>query len=202
MQRKNGLPVMEQFYTIQGEGSHQGKAAYFIRLAGCDVGCTWCDVKESWDVDDEQWLSIDAILETLAEIRPQIVVITGGEPLIYDLAPLTEAIKSLGISINIETSGVYPLSGHFDWICVSPKKFKPVRPDLLKVAQELKVIVYHKSDFEWAEQFVDQVKPSCELIFQPEWGKKERMIPLIVEYVKSHPKWRIQLQTHKYMNVP
>jgi len=196
------LPLMEDFYTIQGEGYHTGKAAYFIRLGGCDVGCHWCDVKESWDATLHPLTAADTIVQN-AKIHPaQTVVITGGEPLIYNLDYLTSQLQNAGIKTFIETSGAYPLSGHWDWICLSPKKFKAPRKDVLDAAGELKVIVFNKSDFAWAEEHASKVGPDCKLYLQPEWSKAAEMAPLIIDYVKNNPKWEISLQTHKYLNIP
>ncbi len=196
------LPLMEAFYTIQGEGFHQGKAAYFIRLAGCDVGCVWCDVKESWDATAHPQVTVQQIVSE-ALIHPgRLVVITGGEPLMYNLDFLTQSLQEAGFQTNIETSGVYPVTGVWDWICFSPKKFKEPNPDIFTKAHELKVIVYHKSDFAFAEQFAAQVNPGCKLFLQPEWGKSDQMLPLIIEYVKQNPQWEVSLQVHKYMNIP
>lgn len=196
------LPLMEEFYTIQGEGYHTGKAAYFIRLGGCDVGCHWCDVKESWDADLHPLTPADAIIEHARQYPSKAVVVTGGEPLIYNLDYLTRGLQAAGIKTFIETSGAYPLSGHWDWVCLSPKKFKWPLPDVIAAAGELKVIVFNKSDFEWAEKHAALVPPSCRLYLQPEWSKAKEMTPLIVEYVMQHPKWKISLQTHKYLNIP
>lgn len=196
------LPVMESFYTIQGEGSHTGKAAYFIRLAGCDVGCTWCDVKESWPVEENQYRTINQIVDEVKSVQSNLVVITGGEPCMYDLTLLVDAFKHVGIRTHIETSGAYMLVGRADWVCVSPKKFKPALNEMLKLADELKVIVFHPSDLEWAESFIGQLKPDCHLYLQPEFGKSNKLMPLIVDYVKMHPYWRISLQTHKFIGIP
>jgi organic radical activating enzyme len=201
------LPVMEHFYTIQGEGFHQGKAAYFIRLGGCDVGCVWCDVKESWDASKHPGFTIDEIVDMAVGGCPEnkediIVVITGGEPLMHSLDKLTAALKLRGFKTNIETSGAHPLSGHWDWICLSPKKFKAPLPGLITAANELKVVVYNKSDFAWAEKYAALVNPDCLLYLQPEWSKAAEMTPLMVDYIKQNPRWRISLQIHKYMNVP
>lgn len=193
---------MEQFYTIQGEGYHQGKAAYFIRLGGCDVGCVWCDVKESWDADAHPQISIEDIVAQASEHPARIAIITGGEPLMHNLDELTADLKKNGFRTHIETSGVHPISGQWDWICFSPKKFKAPRPDFLKLADELKVIVYHRHDLEWAETFAKEVKPDCKLYLQPEWGREPEMLPLIINHVKMDPKWEISLQIHKYLNVP
>jgi len=196
------LPVMEQFYTLQGEGFHTGKAAYFIRLAGCDVGCFWCDVKESWDAQDHPDKPVETVVQLAKESRSPIAVITGGEPLIYNLNYLTEQLQEVNLQTHIETSGAYPLSGQWDWVCLSPKKFKAPTLDVIKAANELKIVVYNKSDFEWAEKYAEQVNPSCQLFLQPEWSRQEQMVPLIIEYVKANPQWRISLQTHKFMDIP
>jgi len=196
------LPLMEEFYTIQGEGYHTGKAAYFIRLGGCDVGCHWCDVKESWDAELHPLTTADTIIENAKQHPSKAVVVTGGEPLLYNLDYLTRGLQAAGIQTFIETSGAYPLSGHWDWICLSPKKFKSPLPDVIAAAGELKVIVFNKSDFAWAEKHAALVHPSCRLYLQPEWSKAPEMTPLIVDYVMQHPKWEISLQTHKYLNIP
>lgn len=226
---------MESFYTLQGEGFHQGKAAYFIRLAGCDVGCVWCDVKESWNADAHQKFSVDEIVKKAIEesskfnvrgstlnekhqtsniklqtsnpeLKTQntrlLAVITGGEPLLHNLDALTKALQHAGFETNIETSGSSPLSGTWNWICVSPKKFKAPLPEILPLANELKVVVFNQTDFAWAEQYAAQVSANCKLYLQPEWDKKETVTPLIINYVKTHPKWQISLQIHKYINVP
>ena len=196
------LPVMEAFYTIQGEGSFQGKAAYFIRLAGCDVGCHWCDVKESWERNDHSLINIDQIVTEAQKNPTKLAVITGGEPLMYDLVDLTSQLQQQGFQTNLETSGAYPLTGSWDWICLSPKKFKLPTPDNYQNADELKVVIYHKSDFKWAEQQRKKVKESCKLFLQPEWSKSKEVLPLIIEYVKNNPDWEISLQMHKFMNIP
>ena len=196
------IPVMEHFYTIQGEGFYTGHAAYFIRLAGCDVGCVWCDVKESWTAEENQLMSIDELVAEVLKFPGRLVVITGGEPLMYDLTYLTKALKEKGFQINIETSGVYPLSGELDWICVSPKKFKAPLKEVLAKANELKCIIFHKSDFAFAEKNRELTTDHCKLYLQTEWSKQEQMLPLMVEYVKQHPAWHISLQTHKYLQIP
>jgi organic radical activating enzyme len=193
---------MEQFYTLQGEGFHQGKAAYFIRLGGCDVGCVWCDVKESWDPHQHPLLSVDALVSAVKKTAAQIVVITGGEPLMHPLDALTAALHKEKLSCHLETSGAHPLSGQWDWICVSPKKFKAPLPSVLQEANELKVVVYHQSDFAWAEEHAKQVKNTCKLYLQPEWSKADVFTPQIVDYIKQHPQWELSLQLHKYINVP
>ncbi len=196
------LPVMEMFYSIQGEGYNTGKAAFFIRIGGCDVGCNWCDVKESWDASVHPLATVDHILETLLQYSVRSVVITGGEPLLYNLDPLCRQLKSNNISIFLETSGTCPLSGSFDWICVSPKsQFNP-RRDMLQLADELKVIVCDESDFEWAEQNLPYVKQKCLLYLQPEWSRFQIMLPKIVDYILQNPRWMISLQSHKFMNIP
>ncbi len=202
MTTADSLPLMESFYTIQGEGYFQGKAAYFIRLGGCNVGCVWCDVKESWDAEKHPLTSIENMLSPLYKINADIVVITGGEPLMYDLKYLTTSIKAIGKRTHVETSGAHPLTGKWDWICLSPKKFKAPLESYFEVANELKIIVYNKSDFKWAETYAEKMNPTCKLFLQPEWSKEKAMIPLIVDYVKRNPMWQISLQTHKYLEVP
>ena len=196
------LPVMEHFYTIQGEGYFAGNSAYFIRLAGCDVGCVWCDVKESWDVEAHPILKIESLLREINLVNANLVVITGGEPALYNLSTLINKLKKTGIRTAIETSGCYKLIGDIDWYCFSPKKFKSPCEDAYKRANELKVIIYNETDFKWAEEHAHQVNEDCILFLQPEWGRQDRMLPAIIEYVKSNPKWRISLQTHKFMNIP
>jgi len=206
------LPLMEEFYTIQGEGFNTGKAAYFIRLGGCDVGfirlggcdvgCVWCDVKESWDAELHPLTAADEIVINAGKFPAKAVVVTGGEPLIYNLDYLTAQLQQKGIKTFIETSGAYPLSGSWDWICLSPKKFKAPAPQVAQMAHELKVIIFNKSDFLWAEEHARQVSPGCKLYLQPEWSKAKEMTPLIVDYVMVNPKWEISLQTHKYLNIP
>jgi len=196
------LPVMEHFYTLQGEGFHQGRAAYFIRLGGCDVGCVWCDVKDSWNAENHPKLEIKDIVAAIKKTPAQLVVITGGEPLLHHLDELTNQLKAAGLQTNIETSGAHPLSGNWDWICLSPKKFKAPLPEILPKANELKVVIFNKSDLEWAEQYAALVSPSCKIYLQPEWDKAAQMIPLITDYIKAHPAWELSLQIHKYINVP
>lgn len=193
---------MEDFYTLQGEGFHQGKAAYFIRLGGCDVGCVWCDVKDSWDSGKHPLRSIE-LLVSAAKMNPgKIVVITGGEPLMHDLNELTRQFHNAGLRTHMETSGSAPLSGDWDWITLSPKKFKEPLPDILPHANELKIVVYNKSDFLWAEKWAGKVMPQCKLYLQPEWSKASEVTPLIIDYIKAHPQWQLSLQIHKYINVP
>ena len=196
------LPVMEYFYTLQGEGFHSGKAAYFIRLGGCDVGCVWCDVKESWDADVHPRYTVERLVSDASAFPGRMVVITGGEPLMYNLDELTLSLRQAGFQTNIETSGAHPLSGHWDWICFSPKKFKAPLDEFYDAAHELKVIIFNKSDFAFAEQHAARVNENCKLFLQVEWDRREKMMPLLVEYVKEHPEWRISIQTHKYMNIP
>ena len=196
------LPVMEAFYTIQGEGFHQGKAAYFIRLGGCDVGCVWCDVKESWDASTHPKLSVEEIVSAASAFAGRLAVVTGGEPLMHDCTELTRQLQEAGFATNIETSGAWPLSGQWDWICLSPKKFKAPLPDILPIAHELKVVIFNKSDFEWAEQWASRVAPDCRLFLQPEWSKSTAITPLIIDYIKDNPKWEFSLQLHKYIHVP
>ena len=196
------LPVMESFYTLQGEGFYQGRAAYFIRLGGCDVGCVWCDVKESWDASKHPLVSVEDLILQVKNTPAELVVITGGEPLMHDLTTLTNSLKTAGLQTNIETSGSSPLSGSWDWICLSPKKFKAPLPEVIPFANELKVIVFNKTDFKWAEEFASQVLPQCKLYLQPEWSKSTEITALIVDYIKANPKWELSLQLHKYINVP
>jgi len=200
------LPVMESFYTIQGEGYYQGKAAYFIRLGGCDVGCVWCDVKESWDASKHPLETIESIVTKAIQSSPNtnepLVVITGGEPLMHNLDSLTRQLKKAGFHTNLETSGSSSLSGTWDWICLSPKKFKAPLPEVIAAANELKVVIFNKSDFDWAEKFAAQVSPSCKLFLQPEWDRSQQMTPLIIDYIKQHPEWEFSLQLHKYIHVP
>lgn len=196
------LPIMEHFYTIQGEGFNSGMPCYFIRLGGCDVGCFWCDVKESWDADAHPRYSITEIVKWVNDAKAPYAVITGGEPLMHDCSELTAALQEAGIKTFIETSGAHPISGKWDWICFSPKKFKQALPEFYAQADELKIIIYNKSDFKWAEGFAEQMNSNCRLYLQPEWGKADEMLPLIIEYIKENPKWTLSLQTHKYLNIP
>lgn len=196
------LPLMEDFYTIQGEGFHQGRAAYFIRLGGCEVRCVWCDVKDSWNADDHPKVSVETIATKAKASGTEICVITGGEPTMHNLNELTTALKAMGLKTHLETSGAYPVTGSWDWICFSPKKFKVPHPSVAQQANELKVIVFHKTDFAWAEEFESRVPKECKLYLQPEWSKEDDMLPQIINYVKQNPRWQISLQVHKYMNVP
>lgn len=196
------LPLMEEFYTIQGEGHHTGKPAYFIRVGGCDVGCHWCDVKESWNPELHPLTSVDTIVKNAAAQPAKAVVVTGGEPTLYNLEPLTSKLQAEGILTFIETSGAYPLTGDWHWICLSPKKTGPPLDAIYQRAHELKVIVYNHNDFEWAEQHAAKAHADCKLFLQPEWSRKDTMMEPIVDYVMQHPKWNISLQSHKFMNIP
>ena len=193
---------MESFYTIQGEGFHQGRAAYFIRLGGCDVGCHWCDVKESWDVSAHPAIDVEQLAKQAAEHPAEVVVVTGGEPLMHNLDELCSALHKVGKRTHIETSGVYPVTGKWDWICFSPKKFKEPDESVFPLASELKIIIFNKSDFEWAESLAAKVNPACKLYLQPEWSKQKEMLPVMIDYVKNNPKWEISLQIHKFMDIP
>ncbi len=193
---------MEHFYTLQGEGFHHGVAAYFIRLGGCDVGCVWCDVKDSWDAESHPQLQVTDIVAKAKEHPARVAVITGGEPAMYDLTSLCQSLHDEGFKTHIETSGAYPLKGNLDWVTVSPKKFKAPIDETLAKADELKVVVFNKHDFDWAEQHAAKVSENCKLYLQPEWDKRDSMTPLIIDYIKQHPQWELSLQTHKYINIP
>ena len=195
------LPIMETFYTVQGEGFYSGRPAFFIRVAGCDVGCVWCDVKESWDTNDHEILSVANLVKQVAESGTNFVVITGGEPAMYDLTYLTQEIHQLNIEIAVETSGAYELKGEYDWICLSPKKFKSPLDSVISRAHELKVVVFNKSDIEWAETHAKRVPAHCKLYMQAEWEKKMKMYELILSYITKNPQWSISVQTHKYLGV-
>jgi len=196
------LPLMEDFYSLQGEGYYSGRPAYFIRLAGCDVGCHWCDVKESWDKDKHPLVMVSDIVFRVLNSGTNFVVITGGEPAMYNLTLLTSALKESGIEIAIETSGAYPVIGVIDWFCLSPKKFKnPIEDNFLR-ADELKMIVYNNDDLKWAEKLKEKVRPECRLYLQPEWDKRDNVMPLMLNFVKENPYWTISLQTHKFLNIP
>ena len=197
-----GLPIMEHFFTIQGEGTYSGRAAYFVRLAGCDIGCVWCDVKESWDSELHPILGSDYLVSEIEKTTVDFVVITGGEPALYDLTFLIKKLKILKIDVAIETSGCYELKGIVDWYCFSPKKFKAPCKEAYQLANELKIVINHASDIAWAEKHAEKVKPSCKLYLQPEWSKSDSLLPLIIEFVKSNNKWRISFQTHKFMHIP
>ena len=195
-------PVMEHFYTLQGEGRYAGFAAYFIRLAGCDVGCSWCDVKESWEVSEDQYTDIQWLTESVKKSGAQLVVLTGGEPAMYNLGPLTDSLQEIGVTINIETSGAYPLSGSLDWICVSPKRFKLPLDESLAKADELKVIVVNQQDLKWATELAAKCKKECVLLLQPEWDRAERNYSKIIDFIKANPQWKLSLQVHKFLNIP
>lgn len=193
---------MEAYYTIQGEGFNTGVPAFFIRLGGCDVGCHWCDVKESWDASAMPLVPVEKIVTMATQYPSKIAVITGGEPLAYPLEPLTTGLHSVGIKTWMETSGAYPFSGSFDWVCLSPKKTMPPVEKIHRAADELKIIIHNKDDFRWAEQHASMVRKKCILFLQPEWGMKDEMMPAIADYVKENPKWRVSLQAHKYIGLP
>ncbi len=195
------LPIMEHFYTIQGEGAYTGVATYFIRLGGCDVGCHWCDVKDSWDAEKHPLTLVEDIVE-IATSQASIIVITGGEPLMWDLSYLTKKLHEKGARIHMETSGAYPMSGDIDWVCLSPKKTMLPKDDVCEAAHELKCIIYNQHDFKFAEEQAARVGKDCALYLQTEWSKRDKNLPEIVEYVKENPKWRISLQTHKYLDIP
>ena len=201
LEKGKSLPVMESFYTIQGEGFHKGKASYFIRIGGCDVGCHWCDVKESWDAAAHPIISTKKIIDEAIKYSDTIVI-TGGEPLMWDMTLLTTGLKSKNKIIHIETSGAYKLTGNWDWICLSPKKRMKPLAEFYNLANELKVIVYNKDDLKFAEEQAKKVNSDAHLYLQPEWDNREKMMPIMVDYVKNNPKWKISLQTHKYLNIP
>lgn len=193
---------MEHFYTLQGEGAYAGQAAYFIRLGGCDVGCVWCDVKESWDAEAHAKMTLDEIIAAAQQYPGRIAVVTGGEPSMHELKPLTDALHAAGFRTHIETSASSPLTGDWDWVTLSPKKFKAPLPGNMDAADELKIIVFNKSDFKWAEDYAAQVKPACKLYLQTEWDKRDDMTPLIIDFIQQHPRWQLSMQTHKYLNIP
>jgi organic radical activating enzyme len=195
------LPLMESFYTLQGEGYHKGSAAYFVRIGGCDVGCHWCDIKESWDAERHPPTPIDQIISNAKEYSDTVVV-TGGEPLMWNMNPLCESLHELEIQVHIETSGAYTVTGKWDWFCLSPKKNKLPVDQAYEHADELKMIIYNKDDFKFAEQQAEKVGVECKLFLQPEWSRREKVMPLIVDYVLKNPKWKASLQTHKYLNIP
>jgi len=196
------LPLMEHFYTLQGEGRFTGHASYFVRLGGCDVGCVWCDVKDSWDASKHPLVPITEIVAAVVASGTKIAVITGGEPMMHNLNLLTAMLKAKGIRTHVETSGAHPLSGTWDWICLSPKKFKAPLDEMIAAAHELKTVIYNKTDFSWAEQYAAKVSTDCLLYLQPEWSKSVEMSPLIIDYVKANPQWILSLQTHKFLNIP
>lgn len=201
-EKRTTWPIMESFYTIQGEGHYSGRPAFFIRTGGCDVGCVWCDVKESWEAADHPDTSLDDLLNEVEESNTEFVVLTGGEPAMYDLSSLVDSLQSRGKEVAIETSGCYELAGNVDWYCFSPKKFKAPIQEAYDRSDELKVVIFNKSDFAWAEEHAKKVNSNCKLYLQPEWSKEAQNLPLIIEYVKRNPRWNISLQTHKYMNIP
>jgi organic radical activating enzyme len=194
-------PIMEHFYSVQGEGFYQGTPAYFIRLGGCDVGCVWCDVKESWDAGKHPKMTVDEIISEVKKTKTEFVVITGGEPLMYDCSALTKALRALDLQVALETSGAYELTGNWTWICVSPKKFKVPLPSVLAQADELKVVVFNKSDFEWAEEHRQNASKNCALFLQPEWSKEKEMAANIIDYIQRNPAWSVSLQIHKYLDL-
>ena len=200
LQKGEILPLMEAFYSLQGEGFYKGTAAYFIRLGGCDVGCHWCDVKESWAAEAHPLVPVDTIV-TDALTHSKTMIITGGEPLMWNLDLLTEKLRAAGARTHIETSGAHPLSGTFDWICLSPKKIKRPVGDVLQKANELKMVIYNNNDFLFAEEMAAQVSSDCLLYLQPEWSKRNKVIPKIVDYVMAHPQWKASLQMHKYLDI-
>lgn len=195
-------PVMERFKTLQGEGMHAGVSAWFIRLAGCDVGCAWCDVKESWPADAHPLVPVADLVAEAVSAQTRIVVITGGEPLMYDCGPLTEALREAGCTVHLETSGAHPLTGTWDWITFSPKRFKAPLPGIYEVADELKVVVVNRQDLDWAETHAVQLKAGAAKLMQPEWSRRERLHSVLTEYIARHPEWRLSLQTHKYLGIP
>ncbi len=202
IQHITSYPVMEHFYTLQGEGVYTGKAAYFIRLGGCDVGCVWCDVKDSWDAAKHPLMTADELVAAAAQYESRIAVVTGGEPAMYDLTALSDALHEAGFRVHIETSGAYPIAGDIDWVTLSPKKFKAPVEECMRQADELKVVVFNIADLEWAEQHAANVTYGCALFLQPEWSKREMITPLIIDYIKKYPKWQLSLQSHKYINIP
>ncbi|MBO4233989.1 7-carboxy-7-deazaguanine synthase QueE [Riemerella anatipestifer] len=195
------LPVMEHFYTIQGEGAYTGKAAYFIRLGGCDVGCHWCDVKESWDPNLHPLMDAEEVAQIAAN-HSKTIVLTGGEPLMWNLEILTKKLKDLGCTIHIETSGAYEMTGHIDWVCLSPKKTGPPKESIYAKANELKVIIFNNHDFKFAEEQASKVSQNCKFYLQSEWSKRDEMYPKITDYILENPKWQASVQTHKYLNIP
>lgn len=195
-------PLMEHFYTLQGEGLYSGQAAYFLRLGGCDVGCHWCDVKESWDATQHPVVPLGAIGDFLKVIPAPIVVVTGGEPTLHNLEPLTQLIHTLGKRTHMETAGTNAITGSWDWITLSPKKFKAPLEENLQKADELKIIIYNQSDFAWAEQFAAQVRPDCKCYLQVEWSKRDKMTAALIRYIQEHPRWQLSVQTHKYLDIP
>lgn len=196
------LPLMEHFYTIQGEGAYSGVAAYFIRIGGCDVGCHWCDVKESWEAANHPVTSVEEMIANVKQSEAKVVVITGGEPLTWNMDILTNRLKEEGFRVHIETSGAYPFSGVWDWVCLSPKKTRLPVEEAYQKANELKIIIYNQNDFLFAEEQASKVRKDCVLLLQVEWSKRDKMNPFVIEYVMNNPKWRISVQTHKYLDIP
>ncbi len=196
------LPLIEEFYTVQGEGYHMGKPAYFIRIGGCDIGCNWCDTKISWVADKHKLAKVDRIADSAARAGSGVIVVTGGEPTSYNLWPLCNELSERGIDLHIETSGAYPLTGEWDWICLSPKRQQPPEKTIYMLANELKVIIFDDNDFAWAEECATKVNKNCKLYLQPEWSKREEFTPKIVEYIKKNTKWAISIQAHKFMKIP
>jgi len=196
------LPIMEEFYSIQGEGANTGKPAYFIRVGGCDVGCHWCDVKESWNPNLHPLTAVDQVVNNVKQFPAQSIVITGGEPLLYNLDYMTNELANNGVEVFLETSGAHPLSGTWHWICLSPKKTLPPLPEVYKRADELKVIIFNKDDIKWAEEHAAKTSSTCKLYMQPEWSNRDKVMPMIIDYVMENPKWNISLQTHKIMQIP
>ena len=193
---------MDAFYTRQGEGFHCGKSAYFIRLGGCDVGCHWCDTVNSWEAEAHPVIPVNEIVEMAAAQLSKLAVVTGGEPAMYNLRPLTELLNKKVIKTHIETSGAYPLSGNWDWVCLSPKKARPPVEDVLLKANELKVIIYNNADFRWAEEQAKRVGSGCLLYLQPEWSRAMKNMPTILSYMQVYPQWGLSLQAHKYAGIP
>jgi organic radical activating enzyme len=202
LQKGLKLPIMEEFYSIQGEGYNTGKPAYFIRVGGCDVGCHWCDVKESWNPNLHPLTDVDKVVDNVKQFPAQSIVITGGEPLLYNLDYLTEELAKNDVEVFLETSGAHPLSGVWHWICLSPKKTLPPLPEVYDRADELKVIIFNKDDIKWAEEHASKINSKCKLYLQPEWSNRDKVMPMIIDYVMENPKWNISLQTHKIMLIP
>ena len=196
------LPLMEEFLTLQGEGAHTGSSAYFLRIGGCDVGCHWCDVKESWNAELHPVTTLEQMVQNAVASGSPTVVVTGGEPLMWNMSPLTDALHAAGLQVHLETSGAYPLTGTWDWICLSPKKTKAPRPEWYAVAHELQVIVFNNDDFRWAEVHAQEINRDAQRFLQPEWSKRDKALPDIIAYIEQNPTWRLSLQTHKYIGLP
>lgn len=196
------LPVMEAFLTLQGEGAYAGSVAYFIRLGGCDVGCVWCDVKASWDAGSHPRVHVEDLVNSAVASGAAIVVVTGGEPFMYDLTSFTISLKKQGLKVHVETAGVYPITGSWDWITFSPKKFKAPIADYYHRSDELKVVVFNKSDYQWAEEHSKHCVPEMGRYLQVEWSKRDKLYESTIEYIKANPKWKMSVQTHKYLNIP